>query len=109
MTTSPNKMSDEEMEKVLFDFAKHISYNQMVANGRIKSLYQMSDEGVIDIKKYVGSIMHLIKQHREAYALELIGDDEESPRPAMFDDFRARYARNKLRAELREKIKQEKE
>ena len=88
MTTSHNKMSDVETKHKL-----EIMLANYQANGQ-------SDWS------FVYDLLHLIKQHREAYALELIGDDEKVPESIFeySDDDQRKYWYNKLRAQLREKV-----
>ena len=61
MTTSPNKMSDEELREAIISIveAEYKSPNYTPAAER------------------VDHIMHLIKQHREAYAIEARIDELE--------------------------------
>ena len=73
-------MSDEELRK---DIISILRYSEL------------------DIVDDADAIMHLLKQHREAYALELIGDDEPQSENGLLPDRVDR--RNQLRAELREK------
>lgn len=81
MTTSPNEMSDEELYQSITDIC-------------------FESGGVT--KPMADKLLLLIKQHREAYALELIGDDEPQSENGLLPDRVDR--RNQLRAELRKKV-----
>lgn len=55
----------QRMEKMLLDFAKHTAYKQMVANERIKNLYQLDNSANIDVEYDVKSVAQYIEAYKD--------------------------------------------
>lgn len=89
-----NKMSDEELKKEVLTQIRLVKYGNTPSN--------LSSEQLARVAFASSDMYQLIKQHREAYALELIGDDEPQSENGLLPDRVDR--RNQLRAELREKV-----
>lgn len=84
----PNPLSDSEAEMVLlkqmiFNFAKHTAYKQMISNEKIKNFYQLDDSATYSVEDDVNSVAGTIQQmlvKARLDELELAGKDFENRR-----------------------------
>lgn len=65
-------LSDKELERLVYDYFRHVAYCQMAANERIREFYQMDNKTSIDVSVLVKGLVQLINEEKQKAKIEAL-------------------------------------
>ena len=65
-------LSDKELERLVYDYFRHVAYCQMAANERIREFYRMDNKTLIDVSVLVKGLVQLINEEKQKAKIEAL-------------------------------------
>lgn len=65
-------LSDKELERLVYDYFRHVAYCQMAANERIREFYRMDNKTSIDVSVLVKGLVQLINEEKQKAKIEAL-------------------------------------
>lgn len=78
-------LSDKELERLVYDYFRHVAYCQMAANERIREFYRMDNKTSIDVSVLVKGLVQLINEEKQKAKIEAL--DHALEYMGQFPDF----------------------
>jgi hypothetical protein len=65
-------LSDKELERLVYDYFRHVAYRQMAANEKIREFYQINDKASIDVSGLVKWLVQVINEEKQKAEIEAL-------------------------------------
>lgn len=65
-------LSDEELENIVYDCFRHVTYRQMASNEKIRDFYQINDKASVDVSSLVKWLVQVINEEKQKAEIEAL-------------------------------------